>query len=200
MLRTATISALLLLFAAILPAQESPAPPIPDSRGTLELAGQQHPFFIRRLPINAFPELPAPIADELNRRGCLIPQSYQAHGPENLVRGSFEQPGSEDWALLCSAKGTVSFLVFFGSHPAEPMTLSAAPESERLQIHNAAGELSFDWGIDPVSPAHLHVLQSGMSHRPSATDHDALTDTLIDHRTICHYFIHGAWTVLPLPD
>ena len=67
------------------------------------------------------------MAETLNQRGCMIPQTYEAHQPENVVHASLERAGSSDWAVLCSAQGTVSLLIFFGSDPAKPMVLAVGP-------------------------------------------------------------------------
>jgi len=83
--------------------------------GQLLVAGHEVPYRIRNLPVSSFPDLPPGVAETLNDRGCLIPQTYEAKGPENVIHGSFEHSGSNDWAVLCSAKGQVELLVFFSS-------------------------------------------------------------------------------------
>ena len=115
----------------------------------------------------------------LNRRGCLIPQTYEAHGPENVVHASLERAGSSDWAVLCSAEGTVSLLVFFGSTPAQLVVLASAPETERLQAHDPSGVLGFNWGIDPASPEQIRTAQIGLLHRP-ALAHERCAALLLD--------------------
>ncbi len=176
-----------------------------DTSGQLIRSGHSVPYLIRRLPVSSFPNLPAAVQAELSRRGCLIPQSYEAHHPENLVHGSFEQPGSSDWAVLCSARGTVSLLVFFGSRldryserhaDQEPFVLASAPETERLQPHPPASALGFNWAIDSASPRQVHDAQAEIEPRPPAIDHDALADSTIDNRTIYHFYANGAWTLL----
>jgi hypothetical protein len=157
------------------------------------------PYAIHHLPVNSFPDLPKPTADALTRRGCLIPQTYEAHGPENVIHGSFERPGSADWAVLCSSQGTVSLLVFFASAPGSPIALASAPETSRLSPRPGQNELGFDWGIDRASPERVHEAQTGLSPRPPATDHDAIADSTIEQRTIYRYFSNGSWTQLPLP-
>jgi hypothetical protein len=136
----------------------------------------------------------------LNRRGCLIPQTYEAHRPENVIHASLERPGSSDWAVLCSAQATVSLLVFFSSDPTKLLVLSAAPETERLQAHDPSGVLGFNWGIDPASPEQIRQAQSGLLRRPAPVDHDALADSLVDHRTIYHYYLNNVWIVLEMPE
>ncbi|MGA7830591.1 MAG: hypothetical protein WCA21_06505 [Terracidiphilus sp.] len=178
---------------------ESPSPQLNES-GEVLLAGQSTPYLIRHLPVNSFPEMPAELATLLNRRGCLIPQTYQAHHPENVIHASLEGPGSSDWAVLCSSEGTVSLLVYLASAPAKLSVLAAAPETERLQAHDPSGILGFNWGIDPATPKEISQAQAGLDHRPARVDHDALADTLIDHRTVYHFYLKGAWIVLETPE
>jgi hypothetical protein len=180
-----------------------PATPPPaqlTESGQIVVAGHSTPYLIRHLPVSSFPELPAGFQELLNRRGCLIPQTYEAHGPENVVHASLERAGSFDWAVLCSAQGTVSLLVFFASAPAQLVVLASAPETERLQAHDPSGVLGFNWGIDPASPGQVREAQTGMKHRPPWLDHDALADSVIEHRTVYRFYARKAWTVLDMPD
>jgi len=163
-----------------------------DGRSTL--------YLIRHLPVSSFPDLPASVQDQLNLRGCLIPQTYEARQPENVVHASLEGRGSSDWAVLCSAQGTVSLLVFFASGSGQPFTLASAPETERLQSHDASGVLGFNWGLDPVSPEQVREAQAGMRQRPPGIDHDALADTLVDRHTVYHFYLKSAWIVLETQD
>jgi hypothetical protein len=183
---------------ALLPAERSPAQLVES--GQIVVAGQPMSYLIRHLPVSSYPGLPAAIADQLNQRGCLIPQTYEAHGPENVIHASLERPGSSDWAVLCAAQGTVSLLVFFSGDPAQPHVLASAPETERLQVHDPSQVLGFNWGIDPASPQHIHEVQIGMTHRPARLDHDALADTVIEHRTVFHFYSKNVWTLLDVPD
>lgn len=172
--------------------------PLTDS-GEVMVDGQPMPYVIHHLPLSSFPALPSVIAAQLKERGCLIPQTYEARQPENVVHASLERPGSSDWAVLCSAQGTVSLLVFFASAPEAPTTLASAPETERLQPRVVSGVLGFNWGIDPASPERVHEAQIGLPRRLPAPDHDALADSVIDHRTVYHFFARGRWTLLDMP-
>ena len=126
----------------------------------------------------------------------MIPQTYEAHRPENVIHGSFEKAGSSDWAVLCSAEGTVSLLVFFASALEKPSILAAAPETQRLQVYDLTGILGFNWGIDPATPERVHEAQSNMNPRPPRLDHDALADSVVDYKTVYHYFTKNEWTVV----
>jgi len=195
----------LLCACALMPAQQpKPASAPLNVAGQIVVAGRSIPYLIRHLPVSSFPGLPAEFAAQLNRRGCLIPQTYEAHHPENVIQASLERPGSSDWAVLCSEsgseRGTVSLLVYFSSAPANLHVLSAAPETERLQAHDPSGVLGFNWGIDPASPEQIRTAQIGMLPRPAPVDHDALADTLVDRRTVYHFYLKNAWIVLEMPE
>lgn len=157
-------------------------------------------YLIRRLPVSSFPDLPDATTRVLSERACMIPQTYQAHHPENVVHASLERAGSSDWAVLCSAHGTVSLLVFFASAPARPATLKSAPEMQRLQVHDSSKVLGFNWAIDPASPQQIREAQSALEHHMPLLDHDALADTVLDRRTIYHLFAKNAWTLVEMPE
>jgi hypothetical protein len=171
--------------------------------GIVLAGGKSTPYVIRHLPVSSFPDLPAAVVEVLNQRGCSIPQTYEAHQPENVVHGSFERAASSDWAVLCSAKGMVSLLVFFGAAgpgDAEPSVLATSAETSRLQAHDPSGVLGFNWGIDAVTPRQVHDAQAGLDPRPALADHDALSDSVIDHRTTYHFYAHHAWSAMSMPD
>jgi len=177
-----------------------PHPPQLNESGQVLLAGRSTPYLIRRLPVSSFPDLPNPVQDALNQRGCLIPQTYEAHQPENVIRARFERPGSLDWAVLCSVQGTVSLLVFFSSSPDKPFVIVSAPEMQRLQAHGSSATLGFNWGIDPATPNQVHQAQAGLTHPAQWVDHDAVADSVVDHRTVYHFYAKDAWTLLEMPQ
>jgi len=191
----------LFCLCALAPAQQQePVRAQLTESGRIVVDGRSTPYLIRHLPVSSFPGMPGELVDLLNLRDCLIPQTYEAHQPENVVHASLERSGSSDWAVLCSANGTVSLLVYFSSAPTELKVLAAAPETERLQPHDPTGVLGFNWGIDPASPERIHQAQSGMAHGPPLLDHDALADSVIERRTVYHFFSKSAWTFLEMPE
>jgi hypothetical protein len=171
------------------------------TREKLYVSGREVPYVIRRLPVSSFPELPAKVAAQLERLGCMIPQTYQAHRPENVVHASLERAGSSDWAVLCSSAGTVKLMVFFESSPTLPTTLASEKEISRLESHDPSGVLGFAWGIDPASPGQVHDAQTGMKrHAPMKLDHDALADVFVEKSVIFHFFSKNAWKVIEADD
>ena len=197
-------AALALMAASLMAAQQTDDAAALTERGTVMVGGQQAQYLIRRLPVESFPDLPAATAAELHARGCMIPQTYEAHRPENVVHGSLERAGTEDWAALCAAKGTVTLLVFFASAPGTAMELAKAAETERLQAHDPSGVLGFNWGIDAATPEDVHDAQAGLEPRPARIGHDALADAVVEHRTIYHFYGHfhekRTWTLLEMPQ
>jgi hypothetical protein len=177
----------LLSACALITAQQPPSLTQLTESGQILVAGRPTPYLIRHLPVSSFPELPAGVQALLNRRGCMIPQTYEAHHPENVIHASLERAGSSDWAVLCSAQGTVSLL-------------ASTPETQRLQTHDPTGVLGFNWGIDPASPAQVREAQSGMKPRPLRLDHDALADSVVEHRTVYHFYAKSAWTLVAMPN
>jgi hypothetical protein len=182
------------LLAAGLAAQPAATSSPMVETGQVSVAGHDVPYRIRNLPVSSFPELPAPIAVTLDGLGCVIPQTYEAHRPENVIHASLERPGSVDWAVLCLVKDQVLLLVFFASASArEPEVLATAAKTDRLQPHDATGELGFNWGIDPANPKRIHEAQVGMLHRPPPPDHDCVADSTVDQKTVYHLYQDGAW-------
>jgi hypothetical protein len=208
---THNLLAVAVLALGIFPArsQNSPPPAQPKTAqltesGRVDVAGRSTPYQIHHLPVSSFPELPAVIVELLNRRGCTIPQTYEAHRPENVVHASLEHAGSSDWAVLCSEQGTVSLLVFFdgatGQAESKPVILASSPETQRLQAHDPSGVLGFNWGIDPATPQQVHEAQSGLKHRPAQVDHDALADSTVEHGTVYHFYAKSNWFLLDTAD
>jgi len=170
-----------------------------ETHGQVMVAGKEMPYRIRRLPVSSFPELPMAVAAALTTRGCLIPQTYEAKRPENVIHASLERAGSQDWAVLCSAQGEVSLLVFLASgvgSGAAPAVVVKKAEMKCLEVRNALGEMGFDWGIDPAGPKRVHDAQAGMPHRLPLLDHDCVAASEGDGKTIYHLYRDGAWETI----
>lgn len=168
--------------------------------GQVVVGGHARSYVIRHLPLDSFPSLPQAVEQQLQSRACQIPQTYEAHRPENVVHASLEGRGTSDWAVLCSAQGTVSLLVFFHDGARPPTVLASAPETERLQVHDVTGVLGFNWGIDPASPRQVADAEARNVRRSSPIDHDALADSVVEHKTVYHFYAKNAWTLMEAPE
>lgn len=66
-----------------------------------------------RVKPRAFPNLPARVSTELERRDCTVPQPYgAARQAQNVISGGFISEGKKDWAVLCSHEKRSVILVF----------------------------------------------------------------------------------------
>jgi len=192
--RVISLVAVCALAAEAACAQQAGAPDALVSAGQITVNGHAVPYRIRHLPVSSFPALPPAVSAVLTAKNCLIPQTYEARQPENVVHGSFEKAGSQDWAALCSAGGRVSLMVFFASALDKPVMLSSLPETARLQPRDLSGSLGFAWAIDVATPEQIHDKQIGMTPRPPRLDHDALADSDLRPDTVYRYFSNRTWT------
>src|SRR5579863_6482644 len=121
--RRSRLLVLTLLAASSFAMSQTPDPTLLVASGHIDQDGHALAYEVRHLPVSSYPNLPLDVAGQLTDLGCLIPQTYQARRPENVVHASLQQAGSSDWAVLCSIQGTVRLLVFFGGSPGQSATL-----------------------------------------------------------------------------
>jgi hypothetical protein len=166
-----------------------PSQPTPDEAvAKRPMAGHVMCHYrIRLLPVSSFPQLPPSVAEGLSDKGCMIPQTYEAHEPENVIHGSFEKAGSSDWAVLCSVRGVTTLYVFFQSDLSHPAALRRQPDDKWLGV-----EWSFAygsaWGILTVPPLTMP--------RTDNPDHDGIQDAFVEQSSVIHYYDHGHWRIL----
>ncbi|HVV47586.1 MAG TPA: hypothetical protein VHC72_20385 [Bryobacteraceae bacterium] len=197
---SAGILAALLTLSLSAPAQDSPQPPTTatnaertESGSMLSAEGQSIEYRIRLLPVSSFPDLPAAVAAELNRRGCMIPQSFEAKQPENVIHGAFRAAGSSDWAALCSVHETTTLYVFFAGADA-PITLRSQPDAAWLAAEPGNPVPGSAWGI---ANRPVEELRSTPALRRKITiDHDAIDDARLERSQVLHYYSAGQWVIL----
>jgi len=165
-----------------------------ESGSVLSSDGKPVTYRIRLLPISSFPNLPAPVAAELKRRGCMIPQSFEAKEPENVIHGAFRAPGSSDWAALCSFEETTTLYVFFAGQPESPVALRSQPDSAWLGGEPGSDVSGSAWGISVRTAAELRSTPA--LRRGVTIDHDAIDDARLERSLAIHYFESGHWTNL----
>jgi len=64
-----------------------------------------------RLKPAAFSALPVAIRQELERRGCEVPQTFSNKAAHNVIRGRFTSATQKDVAVLCSKQRVSTVLV-----------------------------------------------------------------------------------------
>jgi hypothetical protein len=155
---------------------------------------------IVRLPPTAFPELPRRVVQELQRRGCAVPQEVFTKKPNNVIRGEFAKPGQTDWAVLCSVKGVSTILVFWNGLGNNPVAI--APMEDRNFLQGiTANEIGFSRGITPVRKDFImrhYDAYGGL--KPPPIDHQGIDDAFIEKASVTWYFQGGKWLRLTGAD
>lgn len=155
---------------------------------------------IVRLRPAAFPELPGNVVRELQRRGCTIPQTAYSKKRHNIVRGEFAKPGQQDWAVLCSAKGISSILVFWNG---SARVAEVGPKFEDKFY------IGFDVNGTPIYQRTIRTVGRKfiMDHyrayggpKPPAIDHQGIDDAFLEKASVIHYFCRGRWMNLTGAD
>ena len=155
-------------------------------------------YRIRLLPVTSFPDLPSAIAAQLRSRRCLIPQSFEAQAPENVIQGAFRAKGSSDWAVLCSAAGTTTLYVFFAGQFDAPVALRSQPDTAWLGADPGSSTFGSAWGISARGAADLRA--SRQLHGAADFDHDGIEDARLEHAATVRYCQDGHWLALTGPQ
>ena len=156
---------------------------------------------IRRLNPTEFIDLPSEIVQELEQRGCTIPQVYYSDRLWNAIKGEFARPGQKDWAVLCSRNGVSSILVFWGGQtPACRGEIAPAEDNIFLQgIGN--GRIGFSRAISPVSKKFIHSAHKAFGGpEPPLIDHEGINDEFMDKASVVYYCFKGEWLRLQGSD
>ena len=154
-------------------------------------SGAEVVYRIRLLPVTSFPALPAGVIGQLDERKCMVPQTYEARTPENVVHASLERKGSDDWAVLCSVNGATTLYVFLQSQPALPIALRHQRDTEWLGSE-MLGAYGSAWGIGRRSPSQMRTAKGSAI----SLDHDGIDDAFVDKSSTTHYFEDGKWIIL----
>lgn len=191
-----------LLAGSIAAAQTGPSPaPATERVETGQVRsteGTTENYRIRLLPIDSFPNLPLPVAGWLRNQGCMIPQTFEAQEPENVIHGSFREPGREDWAALCSVDGRSTLYVFFAGHFTAPTPLRSQPDTLWLGHEPGSSVYGSAWGI---SLRTAQELRASAQIRPGfVIDHDAIEDADLERSLTIRYLAAGIWQVLSSED
>lgn len=155
---------------------------------------------IRRLPIEAFPELPAPVAATLRARRCTIPQPDSPGQPANVIRGEFIRSGQTGWAVLCSVNHASSILVFRDASDRNPYAVSTQPDRAYLQLLER-GQVGYSRQITAAGRDFIltHYRAYG-GPKPPPIDHQGIDDAFLGKASCAWYFHDGRWLQLQGAD
>ena len=183
-------------------AQTAAPPPQPSAAGMERVEsgairtpdGRQEIYRIRLLPVSSFPDLPAEVAAQLERMRCMVPQTFEAQQPENVIQGAFQAPESRDWAVLCSLDRRTTLYVFFAGHYDSPEPLRSQSDTLWLGAEPGSNIYGSAWGIAVRSAAGLR--ESREWRAAAHFDHDAIEDARLERSATVHYWDRGKWIAL----
>jgi hypothetical protein len=155
---------------------------------------------IRGLRPRSFRQLPAAIVESLEARKCLIPQYPYVKTPHNVIRGSFTGAKRNEWAVLCSRRGTSSILVF-QSDPAKLVAELAPAKDDTYLQGDEQGKLYFSRIIDAVGRDYIlkHYEAYG-GPKPPPIRHQGINDAFAEKASTVRYFYRGKWLELQGAD
>jgi hypothetical protein len=154
---------------------------------------------VRRLPPSAFPNLPPAVRQQVEARGCEIPQEAFDWGNKvnNVIAGEFAQRGQKDWAILCSKGGNSSILVFWGKPTSCSSEIRAEEDAKYLQ-GDGTGRFVYSRGIRAVNEAQLR----GYADHPPAglMKHQGIEDAFTGKASTVVYCVEGEWKDIAAAD
>lgn len=153
-----------------------------------------------RLKPAEFASLPSQVRQELERRGCVVPQSYSQSEPHNVVRGRFTSGAQMDTAVLCSKERASSILVFRGGSTATVAELATRRDADFLQVV-ADGVIGYSRALGIADPTYIqehHRRYGGPT--PPSLDHDGINDIFAGKASVVWYWCGGRWLQLQGAD
>ena len=155
---------------------------------------------VQRLRVENYPELPSAVAAVLESRHCSIPQPNQNGPARNVIRGKFFRKGQKGWAVLCSADGKSSILVFRNNHDGHPDEIAGCSD-DRFLIETWQGEMVYLREISTVDQKFIfrHYRAHGGPKAPPI-DHNGIDDAFLEKASITWYWNNGKWMQLQGAD
>jgi tetratricopeptide (TPR) repeat protein len=155
---------------------------------------------IRRLPVEAFPELPATVAGVLRARHCRVPQPSPGNPPRNVIRGEFFAKGVSGWAVLCSVNNRTTLLAFRNEHDTNPDSVATGEDQTYVQ-DLGGGQIGYLHEITAVGRDFImgHFRAYG-GPEPPAIDHLGIDDSFHEKASVTWYQHNGKWLKLTGAD
>jgi hypothetical protein len=148
---------------------------------------------IRRLPVEAFPQLPTAVAAVLRARNCRVPQPSAKGAPRNVIRGEFFAKGEAGWAVFCSANNATALLAFRNDSDTNPDTVTTS--EDRLYLQGLDGNrIGYSRQITAAGRDFImrHYRAYG-GPEPPPIDHQGIDDAFLEKASVTWYFYNGKW-------
>jgi hypothetical protein len=164
-------------------------------QGQVSLASRKTAgYTISRLPPAAFPQLSGDVRAELEKRGCLVPQTVRAKQPENVISGHYRDAGTTDWAAVCSRDGYSSILVFWKGSAQSVEEIGRRKDTDDLLASSSKENLGYARFISSASPERIQRKKHNKQLGPF--NHEGIEDGLLEKGSLIHYFRGGEWVEL----
>ena len=160
-----------------------------------EAAGQ-----IRRLPVTAFPGIPAAVAGVLRARNCAVPQPAAGGAPRNAIRGEFFAKGEAGWAVLCSVDNSTALLVFRNDRDTNPVTVTTSEDRNYLQ---GLDDSHIGYSREITAADRDFIMRHYRAYggpEPPPIDHHGIDDAFLGKASVTWYFHNGKWLRLQGAD
>jgi len=155
-----------------------------------------------RLPPSDFPHLPKSVRDDLDARGCTIPQVYCGNcKPHNVISGHFKDPNQIDWAVLCSIDRQSTLLVYWGGcteSVSEVPGIAPLMLNDKNWLQGIGGDnIGFSHGISTVDAKYItdHAHWYG-GELPPYLHHEGINEAFVEKASSVHYWYEGEWLEL----
>ena len=155
---------------------------------------------IRRLSVDAFPELPPVVARVLRTRHCAVPQPSPDGAARNVIRGEFFAKGETGWAVFCSVNNTTALLAFRNDNDSNPHTVTTREDRGYVQgLHN--GRIGYSRELVAVNRDFImgHYRAYG-GPEPPPIDHQGIDDAFLEKASVTWYHHEGKWLQLAGAD
>jgi hypothetical protein len=174
---------------SLMDARSAPRPELPAA-----LQWDQADADVPRLSPDSFPRLPNAVRAELNRRDCVVPQTYGDTARHNVVTGAFTSHGAVEWAVLCSVKRESRILVLDAATGAVVDSLEKVADKQWLQTIGD-GKIGFSRfiGVLPMSVMKDRTTDDDDKPIPQPIDHDAINESFLEKAGSAHYRAGGLW-------
>ncbi len=153
-----------------------------------------------RLAPNRFSQLPKAVVRDLEKRSCLIPQSYLWNKRHNVLRGEFKRQGQKDWAVLCSKNRKSSVLIYWNGSSRGVSKIASTEDKDFLQTIGD-GKIGFSRIIGIANAKYINDhYESYGGPRPPKISHNGINDIFAEKASEVLYLHRGKWLKLQGAD
>lgn len=155
---------------------------------------------IRRLPVEAFPQLPEGVARVLRARRCRVPQPWPEGAARNVIRGEFFAKGEAGWAVLCSDGNWTALLAFRNDGDTNPVTVHTSEDRNYVQALEG-DRAGYSREITAVGRDFIlrHYRAYG-GPEPPPIEHQGIDDAFLEKASVTWYWFRGKWLRLQGAD